>query len=930
MTRAARPARGASMARDVQRVSMLALERYDARAWPAPQYAADPYTFAWTFLAYEMWSMQRTIAQLVCENERTAFSSGHRIGKALYVDTPIPTPDGWTTMGEIKVGDTVFSDEGVPTRVTFVSEIRVDRECYDVEFSDGTTVTCDADHEWVTERFRDRKERKRRNGRGTPRIEIGPARRTTREISASVSVRNGDKTTLNHTVAVAGSLQCKRRELPVDPYVLGVWLGDGTSRSGDVTTADPEILSELARRGFVARVRPHGNSGRADTYALWGEDGVSLRRRLSPLGVIGNKHVPAVYLRASEAQRRDLLAGLLDTDGSVTPGGHIEFCNTKKRLAEAVFELAASLGLRPRMVESRATLAGEDCGPRWRVHFTSPSNVFRLPRKAKCSVARAPYWGHGRRAIVRVTPRPSVPVRCIQVDAPSHLYLCSKALIPTHNTDLLALLAIHFFCCYRDARVLLLGPTTKQIDGAVYRAVRRLLGQSGRCVPCHALHLKGQDVPRPCPHSALIPCEISTSSEHGVKSMNDLREIRGINVRSEEAAQGIAGENILILADEASGDYLDKILGAMTGNRAGGARWCMMGNPLKLIGEFASAFGAGGVDKSDYYVTRRISSEESPNVTGERRVPGLATREWIEEQIAVYGGRESPFFRMRVLGEHVKSAEGAIFPVELLEASVSAWKDLRMPDTGEHYEDPTGPLVISIDPAESPDGDNAGFMVRRGNDVLELYGRRGISAEGHVVEALGLIARHRRGDEIVAVMVDTAGDVGARARGAFVAHREAHPESWKVFETHFVMSGQRAQREPLRYLQVRDEMAAACLTWLQDGGCIPDHAKLKVELSYYAWLPQASGKAKATGKDGRDGLREKLGRSPTYADLLMLSTWCRAEAALPATTSSEPRNEREALDRMQRPAVREAPEPISQMRSESVNIFRSLDPFRGR
>jgi phage terminase large subunit len=498
------------------------------------------------------------------------------------------------------------------------------------------------------------------------------------------------------------------------------------------------------------------------------------------------------------------------------------------------------------------------------------------------------------------------------------------------KTDALALLCWLVYCACDDGRALILTPSHGNAAGAAYRAVRRLYMQSGRCADCHDRMLKGEPVGRPCPHSALVPAVVHESAEDGVKSPTDLREIRAISTRSEEAAQGIAGKSLWIFADESSGRYLDKLVGAMAGNRAGGAHMALFGNPIRSTGAFAEAFGA----KADFYETRRYSSEETPNVKAGRIViPGLATRDWIEEQAAEYGGRSSPFYRMRVLGQHVTAADGAIFPADLIEDRAAAWRALRNPETGDHFASPDGPLVISVDPAEAPDGDEAGFMVRRGNDILEMYGRKGLSPDAHVAEVIGLLGRYRFPVENVPVMIDAAGDVGARVKAAFVVFQASNADSWKQFRTVFVQSGQKAQRDPDNYLQVRDEMAAACLSWLQDGGCIPDDPKLKTELSRYGWLRNVANKNKCTPKDGPGGLREQLGRSPTYADLLMLSTWARGEASVPvAPAVPAARNEREALDQLQRPPRLPSQEDprVSRLRSESANIFRALDPYRRR
>jgi hypothetical protein len=103
---------------------------------------------------------------------------------------------------------------------------------------------------------------------------------------------------------------------------------------------------------------------------------------LRVMGLLKNKHIPPVYLRASASQRLELLCGLLDTDGYIDRvSGHIEFCSTKRALADGVVELARSLGQKPVLAESRAQIYGRDCGPKYRVTWRPTVDCFRLSRK---------------------------------------------------------------------------------------------------------------------------------------------------------------------------------------------------------------------------------------------------------------------------------------------------------------------------------------------------------------------------------------------------------------------------------------------------------------------------------------------------------------------------------------------------------------------
>jgi hypothetical protein len=376
-------------------------------------------------------------------------------GKALSVDTPIPTPSGWATMGDLKPGDTVFDETGRPCAVTHAWDVRYGRPCYEIEFSDGSTIVADEDHQWEVEtrasRIADANQaakRRRRTGTGTPR----PAARrtwpqvlTTGEMASSVRLPNGKRDRLNYSVRVAGALDCPVADLPVPPYTLGAWLGDGTSAEGSITSADPDVPAEIEREGAAVRMTPSTAGHTAPRYQVSG-----LRTRLRALGVLGNKHIPMIYLRASRDQRAALLAGLLDTDGSCTRQGVVEYYASNERLAREVRHLAASLGYKPTLRCKTARLNGRDCGPAWTVAFTPIGKVFRLPRKlARQGVTERAAARAQRRVITAIRPVPSVPVRCIAVDSPSRLFLAGETCIPTHNSTFARIL-VAADVAYRD------------------------------------------------------------------------------------------------------------------------------------------------------------------------------------------------------------------------------------------------------------------------------------------------------------------------------------------------------------------------------------------------------------------------------------------------------------------------------------------------
>jgi phage terminase large subunit-like protein len=362
-------------------------------------------------------------------------------GKALALDTPVPTPNGWTTMGELKAGDRVFDENGAVCNVVWCSGVTLDRSCMRLTFSDGESIVADEDHQWLTESRRDIDRMKGVGGKNssTPRWSI----KTTKEICQTLrrSQSRLDKVDWNHRVLISGACVLPEKALPIHPYVLGAWLGDGTSSAGAITIGHAdrdEMVERLVDCGeTVNKLKVNCLYSFSPTIKTKESMENGLRSRLRQLGVLNNKHIPAAYLRASIEQRMDLMRGLMDTDGYVSKAGQCLFYTTCRALRDGFMELAYSLGYKPKCCESRATLYGKDCGPKWGIQFwgTSDNPPVYLTRKAER--LKPPPEKKRRssfRHIVGCEPVDSVPVRCVEVDSPNHLFLVGKSFIPTHNS----------------------------------------------------------------------------------------------------------------------------------------------------------------------------------------------------------------------------------------------------------------------------------------------------------------------------------------------------------------------------------------------------------------------------------------------------------------------------------------------------------------
>jgi replicative DNA helicase len=360
------------------------------------------------------------------------------VGKALALDTPLPTPTGWTTMGEVAVGDQLIGADGRPTTVVAATEVLHGRPCHEVEFSDGTVIVADAQHQWLTETRAARKSAWAA-ARGYNRYRTQrtfPSVKTTEEVLATLRC-NGTERRLNHAVANTRPLDLPPRELPLPPYALGVWLGDGHAASARITTADPEIVAYLEADGLPPTCPDCGqpSSGLVQCQACRNHHG-TVQGILRSLGVLQDKHIPTMYLRASEVQRRSLLAGLLDTDGTVTRHGAVQFSVTSRRLAEDAGELIVSLGYCCGLSRKRVKGRTADSSTAYTVTFSTVDDVFRLERKQLLHKERKGPGRTGKRLITAVRPVPSVPVRCVQVESLDHLYLASRSMVPTHNSTL--------------------------------------------------------------------------------------------------------------------------------------------------------------------------------------------------------------------------------------------------------------------------------------------------------------------------------------------------------------------------------------------------------------------------------------------------------------------------------------------------------------
>lgn len=433
--------------------------KYPDKGWPALRYDWDlwarPNQLVYKDLEWEKW-------------KNLVLCAGRGFGKGGSLDTPIRTASEWKTLGTIAVGDIVFDERGRMCNVTAVTDTYIPNKAYRLHFSDGTYLEVCDEHQFVTWTHRDRKAYLRKGDRakniedttrfpdnwvnwrktvhltdrsGKTKVginnDIGPKIRTTQDLVDTFVY--GTRSDRNHCIPLAGPLQTpEAKDLPIDPYIYGLYLGDGGVRTGIIAShiEDYDHYKErISAVGYsVSDFRPQKDK-QSGVFNVYG-----LVQQLKKAGIFNDKSVDLseIYLRASEHQRLELVRGLLDTDGSCLKSGLVEFTNTNKYIIDLTYDLLVSLGQKPVLSGRWGKVYGVKKKWAYRLTFMpTRDDIFSLPRKVdriKMDGTLKQRLRNHHRMIVSYEEIDPIPMKCIQVDSPNSMYLLGRGLIPTHNT----------------------------------------------------------------------------------------------------------------------------------------------------------------------------------------------------------------------------------------------------------------------------------------------------------------------------------------------------------------------------------------------------------------------------------------------------------------------------------------------------------------
>ncbi|MFA5132691.1 MAG: AAA family ATPase [Candidatus Paceibacterota bacterium] len=345
------------------------------------------------------------------------------LDEALDLDTPIPTPTGWTTIRDIKVGDTLLSASGKPTIVTGVTKVFENKKCYKFVFENGESLVCDAGHRWLCRKSRSN-------------------HKTAHKVRTAEEMYNEHVTGKRWQIPLPKPVELQENMLPADPYTLGCWLGNGNSWNMEIYVRK-EIAAHTAHE--IQKTTPnaritgaHKKSSKLEVISL---AGTGFRTHIGDLGLLKNrstylgsgKYIPLAYKRGSIHQRMRLIQGLMDTEGHIMECGTCTFSNTNEHIIDGFVEILRTLGAKCSKRPTKDNRIGKKGAHKqcWKVNFRADPDMPMFLCRSHKNIPKLVQRKHLRiTSITEVAPRST---KCVSVDSEDNLFLAGRAMAVTHN-----------------------------------------------------------------------------------------------------------------------------------------------------------------------------------------------------------------------------------------------------------------------------------------------------------------------------------------------------------------------------------------------------------------------------------------------------------------------------------------------------------------
>nr|DAK47305.1 MAG TPA: Exonuclease V [Caudoviricetes sp.] len=356
--------------------------------------------------------------------------------KGLDVNTPIFTEKGWKTMGTLKEDDRVYDKDGKLCNIKHLSKIHY-KKCYKIYFDNSDSIVCDFEHRWFVSKIVNNK----RNDYVMTTQEMFDYINDLENIKTNTYTKVRGKRLSRYNqghnklkIFNPKPIESYNGNLPIDPYVLGIWLGDGHKADGKITQANENVWEEIEKRGYTLGndVSQHG-CGKAQTRTVFG-----LKKELANLYLIGNKHIPDIYLQSSLDVKKDLLRGLMDSDGYYNPKRkRFVLSTTREYQVDFCVKLLGSMGIKSTVLEcDKRCTSCEDPNKiikGFDVCFSLKDFNPFLSRNQDIELSIGNKMDY--RNILKIEEVETIPTRCIEVDSETHTFLFGKNFCVTHNTN---------------------------------------------------------------------------------------------------------------------------------------------------------------------------------------------------------------------------------------------------------------------------------------------------------------------------------------------------------------------------------------------------------------------------------------------------------------------------------------------------------------
>ena len=369
------------------------------------------------------------------------------VGKSLPNSEPVLTPNGWVKMGDIKLGDKIIGSDCNEQYVIGVYPQGV-RSIYKVEFTDDTFVNCDEEHLWSVNTLNMRTAKTRVKGESVYKPNYGYKVVKTSDMISSIK-KNGR---YNYRLPVVSPINFNEKEVLINPYLLGLLLGDGSiCESGvRISTKDDELFDNISYLNEHSSFNEYFRTETKSIKSINLKSGI--KQRLNEYGLLNkksnNKFIPKDYLYNSVKNRVSLLQGLMDTDGYVNKNSTVQFTTISEQLCNDVRELVLSLGGTvkintkvPKYVYNGVKKEGQ-LAYTITMSFANDIVPFKLLRKVSKYYKRKKYLE--QKYVKAITHSHNEEATCIKVSNPDELFV-TRDYVLTHNTTVLSKIANHAF-----------------------------------------------------------------------------------------------------------------------------------------------------------------------------------------------------------------------------------------------------------------------------------------------------------------------------------------------------------------------------------------------------------------------------------------------------------------------------------------------------